>query len=99
MLSFEKILNVFASYLKKDNVVEVVMTQHGYTVMLWDHKQQNWWQAEFCATPEKMLELLLDSYGMYLEERLCSAKRDLTEAERSEIEAAQREMKARCERE
>ena len=99
MLSYERVLNVFASYLKKDNVVEVVMTQHGYTVMLWDRMQQNRWQAEFCATPEKMLELLLDSYGMYLEESLCSAKRDLTEPERSEIEAAQRDMKARCERE
>lgn len=97
MLTFEKILDVFAQYLMQDPVVEIVMTRRGYTVMLWDRKQENWWEAEYCATPEKMLEVLLESYGLYLEEIRCAGNRELTEEEKAEICADQQRIKALCE--
>jgi len=96
-VTFEKILSVFADYLEHDVIVEIVMTRRGYTVMMWDRKQQNWWEAECCATPEKMLDVLLSSYGMYLEEKFCGAKRDLTAAEQAEIEQTKERMKVLCE--
>ena len=97
MLNFEKILKVFAQYLKQDDVIEIVMTQHGYTVLMWDRKQKNWWQAECCATPEKLLDVLLESYSLYMEEKRCCCRRDLTKAEKAEIDAELYRIKSLCE--
>lgn len=94
MLTFEKVLNVFADYLEQDAVVEIVMTRHGYTVLMWDRMQQNWWEAECCATPDKLLNVLLNSYEMYLEEKICGGKRELTAAEQDEIQQAMNKRKA-----
>ena len=96
MLTFEKILNVFASYLMQDKGIDVIKTRHGYTVLMWNSGQQNWCNAEFCATPEKMLELLQNSYGMYMEEKYCGGKRNLTETEKAWIEAEQSKMNYFC---
>ena len=38
MMTFEKVLEVFNDYLNKDSVLEVVNTKRGYTVMIWDEK-------------------------------------------------------------
>lgn len=36
MLTFERILTVFADYLAADTDVEVIQTRHGYTYLVWD---------------------------------------------------------------
>lgn len=40
MMTFEKVLEVFNDYLNKDSVLEVVNTKRGYTVMIWDEKDE-----------------------------------------------------------
>lgn len=96
MLTFEIILNAFSDYLEQDDVVEVVSTSRGYTVMMWDRKQNDWWNVEYCGTPERMMDVMLNAYGMYLEERCCGGKHDLTATEKAEIRTAQEKMKALC---
>ena len=39
MLTFEKVLEVFADYLKQDRLYEVVITSHGYTLMAWESER------------------------------------------------------------
>ena len=36
MLTFEKVLAVFADYLQQDPLYEVILTSHGYTLMAWE---------------------------------------------------------------
>ena len=48
MMTFEKVLEVFNDYLNKDSVLEVVNTKRGYTVMIWDEKDEQWYyQAHY----------------------------------------------------
>ena len=55
MMTFEKVLEVFNDYLNKDSVLEVVNTKRGYTVMIWDEKDEQWFGVEHCEA---------DFYGM-----------------------------------
>ena len=48
MMTFEKVLEVFNDYLNKDSVLEVVNTKRGYTVMIWDEKDEQWFGVEKC---------------------------------------------------
>ena len=52
-MTFEKVLDVFNDYLNKDKRYEILMTSHGYTVMEWDSKQQDWADAQICSNPKK----------------------------------------------
>ena len=52
MMTFEKVLEVFNDYLNKDSVLEVVNTKRGYTVMIWDEKDEQWFGVEHCKAPE-----------------------------------------------
>ena len=38
--------------LNKDSVLEVVNTKRGYTVMIWDEKDEQWFGGEHCKAPE-----------------------------------------------
>ena len=67
MLTNEKVLEIFQDYLNEDQATEVVMTRHGYAVMLWDHAGQDWSDVECCPTPEELFDKLLDSYALYQE--------------------------------
>lgn len=96
MLTFQKVLEVFAQYLMQDSVVEVVRTRRGYTVLMWDQKQKNWWKNECCATPDQLLEVLLEAYELYLEETHCAGKRDLTSEEQEAICIETLRMKTLC---
>lgn len=51
MMTFEKVLEVFNDYLNKDSVLEVVNTKRGYTVMIWDEKDEQWFGVEHCKAP------------------------------------------------
>ena len=90
MLTNEKGLEIFQDYLNEDQATEVVMTRHGYAVMLWDHAGQDWSDVECCPTPEELFDKLLDSYALYQEFLMIRDKRDcegeINEAERAQIQ-------------
>ena len=53
MMTFEKVLEVFNDYLNKDSVLEVVNTKRGYTVMIWDEKDEQWFGVEYSGSVVK----------------------------------------------
>lgn len=99
MLTNEKVLNVFADYLQKDEDYEVVLTSHGYTVMGWDRQRQDWNNVVFCPTPESLRDALLDAYASFAEMTITDCDRDLTPAEEKQIAQAQQALTAACEKE
>ena len=52
MLTFEKVLDVFADALDRDPLYEVIQTSHGYTLMGWEPMREKWSHVERMATPE-----------------------------------------------
>ena len=98
MLTFEKVLAVFADYLQHDPLYEVVLTSHGYTLMGWEPRRNQWYSAEIMETPEILLDTLLCKYAEYLEEQLTNSERDLTAEEQAEIKAKCSNLKAECHR-
>ena len=96
MLTFEKVLTVFGDYLQQDSLYEVVLTKHGYTLMAWEPVRSTWYSAEYMATPELLLESLLDAYASFMEDRLTDNERDLTEQETNEIKRQCDLFRAKC---
>ena len=96
MLTFEKVLTVFADYLQQDPLYEVVLTSHGYTLMAWEPRKSQWYNAEIMDTPEILLGALLCKYAEYLEEQLTDSERDLTAEEQTEIHAKCSRLKTDC---
>lgn len=96
MLTFEKVLAVFADYLQQDPLYEVIFTSHGYTLMAWEPRKNQWYTAEIMETPEILLDALLCKYAEYLEEQLTDSERDLTAAERAEIDTKCGRLKTEC---
>lgn len=87
MLTFEKVLSGFQSYLAEDTMYEVLLTSRGYTVMEWDDKAQNWDSAKVCHTPEDLKNYLLDAYSGYLAYKITLGRRSVTDGERQKIKA------------
>ena len=87
MLTFEKVLSGFKSYLAEDTMYEVLLTSRGYTVMEWDDKAQDWDSAKVCHTPEDLKNYLLDAYSGYLAYKITLGRRSVTDGERQKIKA------------
>ena len=87
MLTFEKVLSGFQSYLAEDTMYEVLLTSRGYTVMEWDDKAQDWDSAKICHTPEDLKNYLLDAYSGYLAYKITLGRRSVTDDERQKIKA------------
>ena len=87
MLTFEKVLSGFQSYLAEDTMYEVLLTSRGYTVMEWDDKAQDWDSAKICHTPEDLKNYLLDAYSGYLAYKITLGRRSVTDGERQKIKA------------
>lgn len=83
---YKKVLEVFNDYLNKDSVLEVVNTKRGYTVMIWDEKDEQWFGVEHCKAPELLRDALLDGYRDFLEQQLTHNRRSLTETEILDIQ-------------
>lgn len=96
MLTFDRILDTLVQCLIQDPVVELVKTPPGYTILLWDRKQKNCWKAEYCATPAKMMKILLETYGPCLEEAQHAGNREPNEAEEAEVWTDQQRIKKPC---
>ena len=96
MLTFEKVLTVFGDYLQQDSLYEVVLTKHGYTLMAWEPARSIWYSAEYMATPEVLLDSLLDAYANFMEDRITDNERELTKQETDEIQKQCSLLQAKC---
>ena len=95
MLTFEKVLEVFMDYLASDDVYEIVMTSHGYTMLEWDCRMGDWVSLKLCKTPQDMADTLLCGYEGYLEYQATLGRRELTENDLTQIEAQRQVMLAK----
>ena len=96
MLTNEKVLDVFKDYLLQDSEYEVVLTSHGYTIMCWNSKGEEWFSAQYCKTPYDLLNALLTSYGNYFTDLITHSNRDLTAQEEKEVQDKKNAMKQKC---
>lgn len=96
MLTFERVLEVFKDYLSQDDVLEVINTKRGYTVMLWDEKDGQWFGVEHCKTPEYLTDILLDGYADFLEQGYTHNRRNLTDDEQTEIKKRCNILREKC---
>lgn len=96
MLTYEKVLKVFGPYLAADPDYEVVQTRHGYTLMGWNNNREEWFCTDFCQTPEKLRDALLDAYENYLEFVVLDVDRDPTESEKLEIRNKRQALYEKC---
>ena len=87
MLTNEAVLKCFEEYLQKDPDCEVVLTRHGYAVLLWNEPRQEWWEIFSCPTPEALFDKLLEAATQFHTCRLLqkSGADDLTEQEEAEV--------------
>ena len=95
MLTFENVLEVFKDYLASDDMYEIVMTSHGYTMLEWDCQMGDWVSLKLCKTPQDMADTLLSGYEGYLEYQATLGRRELTEDDLAQIEVQRQVMLAK----
>ena len=96
MLTFEKVLEVFGDHLQRDPLYEVVQTSHGYTLLAWEPGRNEWHNAELMATPNILLNKLIDIYAEFLEDQITASERELTPSETAEIESKCKLLREQC---
>ena len=67
------------------------MNYFSYSIELYRHIQSKrgtviWYSAEYMATPEVLLDSLLDAYANFMEDRITDNERELTKQETDEIQ-------------
>ena len=95
MLTFEKVFSVFEPFLAENGIYEIVQTSHGYAILEWDSRSQEWISVKRCATPEEMAETLLDDLTGYLEYRATLGRRDLTYEDMAQVSTQRQEYMAK----
>ena len=88
-------LEVFKDYLASDDMYEIVMTSHGYTMLEWDCRMGDWVSLKLCKTPQDMADTLLCGYEGYLEYQATLGRRELTENDLAQIETQRQVMLAK----
>lgn len=78
MLTFERIMAVFQDFLRESGAYEIVMTSHGYTILEWDDRCEDWTGTQLCPTPESMVDALIYDLTGCLEYKATLARRELT---------------------
>lgn len=98
-MTFKKVLKVFHDFLESDPMYEVITTSHGYALMEWDETQEDWNNCWHLATPEIMLERLLDAYEMFLMWKTLRGtdREELTSDEQNVIDEQCQQMQEKCE--
>ena len=85
MLTFEKVLEIFADYLAADKTIEVYISRHGCVRVEFD-QDFHYCTGEVCHTPRELFDLLSDDYRTYLEIELTKGKREVTEDDEREAD-------------
>ena len=96
MLTFERILEVFADYLAADPDVEVILTRHGYIYLVWDDAHHSWENCEACATPEELLDALTDAVQTFEAMHLLKGRREPTDAETAAFAQTAEAYRRKC---
>ena len=65
MLTFEKVLGIFADYLDADETTEVYISRHG-CVRVEFGQDFHYCTGEVCHTPKELFDLLADDYRTYV---------------------------------
>ena len=86
MLTFEKVLEIFADYLTADETIEVYISRHGCVRVEFD-QDFHYCSGEVCHTPKELFNLLADDYRTYVEIELTKGRRELTEDDEREADA------------
>ena len=86
MLTFEKVLEIFADYLAADETIEVYISRHGCVRVEFD-QDFHYCSGEVCHTPKELFDRLADDYRTYLEIELTKGKREVTEDDEREADA------------
>lgn len=94
MLTFKKVLAAFKDYLEDDDCCTVLMTPRGYTILGQDESCQNWAEAEFCATPEVVRDLLLTDLACHLKNKITSCERPLEDDKQEKVQQQENEIAA-----
>ena len=97
-MTYEKVLEVFADYLSRDNSCEVLQTSRGPLVMDWNSGKTEWFSGQLCHFPAQMRDILRSHFEEY--EMFCLSKNgtlDVTRQEEVAIEKQGAELAARCE--
>lgn len=95
-MTFEKVLEVFADYLREDADCEVIQTRHGYTLLIWDNTAQEWETCEYCPTPESLRDRLANAYSDFAELKLTGGECELADDECAQINAERNRLKGLC---
>ena len=98
MLTFEKVLEIFADYLAADETTEVYISRHGCVRVEFD-QDFRYCTGEVCHTPKELFDLLADDYRTYLEIELTKGKREVTEDDVTEADALCKRHLERCKEE
>ena len=86
MLTFEKVLEIFADYLTAAETIEVYISRHGCVRVEFD-QDFHYCSGEVCHTPKELFNLLADDYRTYVEIELTKGRRELTEDDEREADA------------
>ena len=62
MLTFEKVLEIFADYLTADETIEVYISRHGCVRVEFD-QDFHYCSGEVCHTPKELFDLLADDWS------------------------------------
>ncbi len=96
-LSYEKVLRVFSGFLKKDKETEVVRAEHGYAILVWNEKCQDYTDAEAVTSPEELAVHLASAYATFLQMLISGEGAwDLTPEEKAPTEKAAQALLDKC---
>lgn len=94
MLTFEKVLGVFADYLAQEKEHEALLTNRGYIVIHWEDDKG--FVGRYCKTPEVLRDALIDCYQNRLEFDATRGRRELEEEDMIGIHQKVEIMRMKC---
>ncbi len=70
MLTFEKVLEIFADYLAADETIEVYISRHGCVRVEFD-QDFHYCTGEVCHTPKELFDRRRDHRSLYQPSWMC----------------------------
>ena len=99
MMTYKKVLEVFADYLTEDDSCEVLTVSRGYLVVDWSSRKSDseWVTSRLCQTPEHLRDVLRSRYEEYQGFKLTGGyKRELRPSEDVDIRLMGEAIAERC---